>query len=205
MKQAKQILMSHLRSKHIDRSGFARLSDQIGSLLAFESLNYIPVKAHAVDTPINTYHGIIPQPRVVLVAILRSGLALLKPFSEIYPNSPSGFFGFERDTQSKTITTYYQKLPRLSQDDYVIVLDPVLATGITACEALQKLSAQGVQQTNILFVSMLACKTGLEYVRNQYPHVAHITAATDENLTSESMISPGLGDFGDRYFQTTEI
>ncbi|KAK8789964.1 hypothetical protein WA158_006744 [Blastocystis sp. Blastoise] len=97
---------------------------------------------------------------------------------------------------------YYSKIPRNVEDYQVMICDPMLATGGSVCMAIKELKARGIKEENILFINIVSCPEGIHRVMKEYPHIKIVTAAYDEGLNDQRYIVPGLGDYGDRYFNT---
>ena len=144
----------------------------------------------------------IPNARIILVPILRAGLALLPTFQEIFEAAPIGLLGIRRDEKTALPYLYYEKLPFLSPADQIFILDPMLATGGSANLALDRLAAQGADLDRATLITIIAAREGIHSVKKRHPQVGIYSVAVDEELDSRKYIVPGLGDFGDRYFGT---
>lgn len=140
--------------------------------------------------------------RVILTTILRSGLAMLPAFVELFPSAPVGFFGIRRDEKTAEPHLYYENLPKISSLDWVFLIDPMLATGGSATLALTKLKESGAHFNQTMLISIVAAQQGADKIRKIFPAITLITAAIDPSLNDRKYIVPGLGDFGDRYFGT---
>lgn len=139
---------------------------------------------------------------VVLVPILRAGLALLPSFVEEFPSARVGFIGLKRNEKTLKPKAYYQNLPKISKKDVIIVLDPMLATGGSAVVGIKALIASGAHEENIIFVGVISVPQGLANIQKNFPLVQILCAEYDKKLDKKGYIVPGLGDFGDRYFGT---
>lgn len=146
--------------------------------------------------------SISPNEKVVLIVILRAGLALLPAFQEKFPTASIGLIGIERDEKDATSRLYYKKIPHLSLEERILVLDPMLATGSSAHLALNVLKLHGAK--NLSLISVIAAPEGIKLIRKHHPEVSQYSVALDEGLDARKFITPGLGDFGDRYFGTVE-
>jgi len=135
------------------------------------------------------------------VPILRAGLSLVNAIINFIPDAKVGHLGMYRDEKTHKPVDYYSNLPKGVKDGLVLVVDPMLATGGSADDAIRFMKKQGAN--NIRFISLIAAPEGLERISKKYPEVQIITAAVDEKLNSDAFIVPGLGDAGDRYFSTT--
>lgn len=202
MEKAKKILMTKLRDKTISRAEFRKVANQLAYILAHEAMEHLQTKKVTIETPLEKTTGEKISDEIVLVPILRSGITMVETFLYYFENAAVGVVGLKRDEKTAQAHWYYENLPAISQNTQVIILDPMLATGGTACEILKKLQKQGASLKKTIFVSMVCAPEGLEKVRAEFPEVKIITAAVDEKLNKEKFILPGLGDFGDRYFGT---
>lgn len=138
--------------------------------------------------------------KVILVPILRAGLALLPAFIEKFPEARVGFIGLKRNEKTLKPKAYYQNIPKVAKGDRVIVLDPMLATGGSAVAGMNALVKEGALEKNILFVGVISAPAGLAKLQKHFPKADTLIAAHDEKLDKKGYIVPGLGDFGDRYF-----
>lgn len=142
------------------------------------------------------------NPSVVLVPILRSGLALLPEFLNVFKDARVGFIGLKRNEKTLKPKAYYQNLPKITRKDVVIVLDPMLATGGSAVAGIKALVASGAHEENIIFVGVISAPQGIANIQKNFPLVQILCAEYDKKLDKKGYIVPGLGDFGDRYFET---
>lgn len=147
-------------------------------------------------------HILLQPARVILVPILRAGLALLPAFQEIFDSAPIGIVGIRRDEKTALPRLYYENLPSLTPTDQILLLDPMLATGGSATVALDRLSAHGANPGRTTIVTVLSAPEGLAAVKKRYPQPHIYSVAIDAALDANKYIIPGLGDFGDRYFGT---
>lgn len=169
-----------------------------------------PVSSWQVDTPLQntTITGLSPLHPVWLVPILRAGLALEQPALALLPQAKVYHVGLYRDEVTCQPVAYYQNLPQLGKDSSlarqlkVLLLDPMLATGGSAIAALHLLLQQGIAPENISFISAIASPEGLCRVAEVFPQVALVCGVVDDGLNEQNYIVPGLGDAGDRYFNT---
>ena len=153
-----------------------------------------------IETPLQKSAGHILGHPVVLVPILRAGLGMLDGMSRVLPEASVGHIGVYRDEETLRPTTYFCRLPSELSEAHVVLLDPMLATGFSATEAVSLLKKNGARQ--IQFVCLVACPPGIEQLQSAHPDVSIITAAIDPELNEFGYIVPGLGDAGDRYFGT---
>lgn len=202
MIDGKSLYIRALRDENTTREAFRKAAEQVSTLLAAETVSRLHVKEVSVKTPNAPALGVMLDREIVLVPILRSGMAMLPSFLSFLPNALVGVAGLKRDEVNAHAHWYYCNLPNLDQSQQIIVLDPMIATGGTGIELLIKLTEQGVAQQHILYVSIIASPEGIDAIRYQFPYVTFILGAVDTHLNSSKFIVPGLGDFGDRYFGT---
>src|SRR5690606_32389619 len=148
-------------------------------------------------TPLEEMTGVVLDEPLVVVPILRAGLGMLESVLRLFPDAVVGYLGLERDEETAVSRSYYQSLPDL-QSRTVFLLDPMLATGGSACNALCSITKLNPIRTKLL--SIVAAPEGLERVTREFPEVEVLTVAIDRELNAREFILPGLGDFGDRLF-----
>lgn len=198
----KDILLTTLRNKMSTQAEFRSATEKLGAILANEASQFLERRHTDIETPLATFPGNTFKSDVVLIPILRSGLALLPPFLKYYESAKVGFIGMRRDEKTAIAHCYYENLPRISQDDMIIVLEPMLATGGSAYSAIQRLLEKGFKQEKMILVSIIGASEGVSKIQNELPNVHLILVQHDTQLTTHKFILPGLGDFGDRYFGT---
>jgi uracil phosphoribosyltransferase len=192
--------LSILRAKQTTPDVFRRHLQDISVLLYQEASRRWETKAFHVETPLAACAGAVLARPIVLVPILRAGLGMLDGILRVAPDAAIGHIGLYRDAETLRPVSYYDRLPVNVAAAEVLVLDPMLATGNSACEAAAILKAQGAQR--IQFLCIVACPTGVEQFQREHPDVPIVTAAIDPELNDHGYIVPGLGDAGDRYFGT---
>jgi uracil phosphoribosyltransferase len=192
--------LSVLRSKATPPDVFRRHVQEIAILLFAEASRTWSTKGIEVETPLAPCFGVILDKPVVLVPILRAGLGMLDGILRLVPDASIGHIGLYRDPETLRPVSYYDRLPVNVAAANVLLLDPMLATGHSACEAASIVKAQGAQC--IQFLCILACPPGIQQFHTEHPDVAIVTAAIDPELNDHGYIVPGLGDAGDRYFGT---
>jgi len=153
-----------------------------------------------IETPLEAFTGQAIADRVVAVPILRAGLGLMGPVLELLPKVTVGYIGLERDERTAIASRYYVKLPPDIEGKVVMLLDPMLATGGTACKAVEILKEY--QPSSVRLICIVAAPEGITALRDRYPEVEIYTAARDRELNAQKYIMPGLGDYGDRLFGT---
>ena len=198
----KEVFLTTLRNLETPLTEFRTAAHHLCDLLAAEAINSIPLASHSVHTPLGFSKGAQLSHQVILIAILRAGLIFLPSFQKIFSEAPIGFFGIRRDEETANPRLYYENLPKISDQDWILLLDPMLATGGSSSLAIHHLSQAGASLHRLIHVSVLAAQEGIDLIYKQFPSVKIITAAIDPALNSKKFIVPGLGDFGDRYFGT---
>ncbi len=192
-------VLTHLRDKTTKPVLFRTLSYQISLLLALEATRDLATTEKEIETPLETMKARVLAKPLVVVPILRAGLGMLQPFHAIFPAVSVGYVGLERDHQTAIARSYYCKLPPLA-GARVLVVDPMLATGGSAAQALTLVKAQGA--TEVGFVCIVAAPEGVATVQAAHPDVPIHAGALDRQLNERKYILPGLGDFGDRLYGT---
>ncbi|MCH8548854.1 MAG: uracil phosphoribosyltransferase [Balneolaceae bacterium] len=190
-----------LRKSTTDTAGFRAAMARIATILAYSALKELPLKQTRIQTPIKETDGFEIDTEIIVVPILRAGLSLVDAIINFIPDAKVGHLGMYRDETTHEPVDYYSNLPDGLKKAHNLVVDPMLATGGSADDAISFLKKQGAE--NIRFISLIAAPEGLKRIRNKYPDVSIITAAVDEKLNYDAFIVPGLGDAGDRYFGTT--
>lgn len=189
-----------LRDRTTPPEHFRRAARRISVLLAAEALRAAPQTAVTVETPLGPASGRRLRPDVVVVPVLRAGLGMLDAVLELVPDARVGHIGLQRDELTAIASRYYSKLPTSLSDSYVLMIDPMLATGGSAVAALDLLHAAGA--THVRIVCIVAAPEGIAVVEQHHPGVAIYTPVVDERLNEQKYIVPGLGDFGDRLYGT---
>ena len=192
--------LSVVRAKQTTPDIFRSHLQQLSILLFVEASRSWGTKAVEIETPLAPYMGAVLAKPIVLVPILRAGLGMLDGIQRIAPDAAIGHIGLYRDAETLLPVSYYDKVPVNAAAAEVLLLDPMLATGNSACEAASILKVHGAR--NIEFLCVVACPAGIEKFHEQHPDVPIVTAAIDPELDDHGYIVPGLGDAGDRYFGT---
>lgn len=198
----KKALLTVLREASTTRPAFRLAAEQLSLLLAGECGNFLDTTAITVKTPLADAAGEEFNSDIVLIAILRAGLAMLPQFLRFYPQSSIGLFGMRRDEKTKKPELYYHNLPEIKASQNIIILDPMIATGGSGIMALQKLMEAGAAEEKIIYSGIIAAPAGLQNIQKHYPKVRIHVSAVDESLNKDAFIVPGIGDFGDRFFGT---
>jgi len=192
-------VLTHLRDKTTKPALFRTLSYQISLLLALEATRDLATEEKMIETPMETMTGRVLARQLVVVPILRAGLGMVQPFQDIFPDVSIGYVGLERDHTTAIARSYYCKLPPLD-GKRVVVVDPMLATGGSAAQALDVVKAAGAKE--LVFVCIVASPEGVATMEKSHPTVPIHAGALDRALNVKKYILPGLGDFGDRLYGT---
>jgi uracil phosphoribosyltransferase len=188
-----------LRDRSTAPEEFRVLARKIITLLLYEATADLPVTRGKVQTPLTEADAISMDHEVVAIPVLRSGLGILGPVLELLPRVSVGYIGLERDEETAVARIYYKKLPSM-EGKVPLLLDPMLATGGSAAQALDLIKEAGGR--NPLMICVVAAPEGVKVLEERHPEVKIYTAALDEGLNDRAFIVPGLGDFGDRLFGT---
>lgn len=195
-----QDILLELRDARTTPERFRQLAGRISVLLAAEALRDVPTVPETVETPLGPAHGRRVRADIVMVPVLRAGLGMLPGMLELVPGARVGHIGLQRDERTALASQYYSKLPPRLEESYVLMIDPMLATGGSAVAALDMLAGAGAR--HIRLVCIVAAPEGVAAVEQAYPHVPIFTPVIDHHLNDQKFIVPGLGDFGDRLYDT---
>ena len=189
-----------LRDARTAPPAFRRAANRISVLLAAEALRDVPSTPASVVTPLGPADGRLVRADVVVVPVLRAGLGMLEAVLELLPAARVGHIGLQRDEATAIASRYYSKLPQQLADSYVLMIDPMLATGGSAVAAIDLLKAAGAR--TIRMICIVAAPEGVAMLDRHFPDVAVYTPVIDRELNAHKFIVPGLGDFGDRLYGT---
>jgi len=189
-----------MRDKNTSVKDFRDCAYEIGLLLGYEATKEMELEDMAIETPITKMTGKKMKRQIALVPILRAGLGMVDALMNILPAAKIGHIGLYRNEETLEPVEYYCKLPTDVADRQVLVLDPMLATGGSAIDAITMIKKRNV--TRIKFVCIIAAPAGIEALRKAHPDVDIYCGAVDEKLNENGYIVPGLGDAGDRLFGT---
>ena len=193
--------LSIMRDKNTGSKDFRELLNEIAMLMGYELTRDLPLESYEIETPLTKMNAKrISGKKLAIVPILRAGLGMVDGLQKLIPVAKVGHIGLYRDPETHLPVEYYCKLPPDIHNRIVILVDPMLATGGSAIDALTKLKEKGC--TNIRFMCLVAAPEGVEKVQKAHPDVNIYTAALDECLNDHAYIVPGLGDAGDRIFGT---
>ncbi len=193
--------VSHLRDKNTGTKEFKELVSEIAMLLCYEATRDLPTEEAEVETPIAIAKArVLAGRKLALVPILRAGLGMVDGMLTLLPAAKVGHIGLYRDETTLDPVEYYCKLPADIAERDVLVLDPMLATGGSACDAITQIKKRGAR--SIKFLGIIAAPEGLAKLHEMHPDVDIYVAALDDHLNENGYIVPGLGDAGDRIFGT---
>ncbi len=194
--------LARLRDRSTSPKAFRRLMTEAGTILGIEALRSIKTRRATVKTPLANAPARLEDEPVAVVAVLRAGLGLVPGLLRVVPHAAIGHIGLYRNEETLNPVRYYVRLPSKLHRYNVLLCDPMLATGGSACEAISILKNSGARKISLL--SVIAAKAGVRRVARQHPDVRVLTAGLDPKLNAEGFIVPGLGDAGDRLFGTLE-
>ena len=191
-----------LRDERTSMKEFRELVEEITTLMTYESLkDGVLTTEIEVKTPLETCKQmVVSDNSIVIVPILRAGLGMVNGIHVLFPSARVGHIGMYRNEETLTPETYYCKLPEGIEDKLVLVVDPMLATGGSACDAIQLLKTRGCK--NIKFMAIIGAPEGVSRVAEAHPDVNIYVSTLDRELNEHGYILPGLGDAGDRLFGT---
>ena len=192
--------LTHLRDETTRPANFRLLCKRLTVLLALEATRDLTLRPRAIRTPLEPLDSPVLDDPLVAVPILRAGLGMLDPIVEFFPDVSVGYVGLERDHETAVASAYYAKLPPQMNGRTTLVLDPMLATGGSAAQAIDTLKAAGAGR--ILMLCLVAAPEGVARLNRDHPDVQIWTAGLDRELNELKYILPGLGDFGDRLYGT---
>ena len=192
--------LSIMRNKETSTSQFRKLLKEIAMFMGYEITRDFPLTYEEIETPLMKMNAPkISGKKVVIAPILRAGLGMVEGLTTLIPSARVGHIGMYRDEETCLPVFYYYKMPA-NKERLVIVTDPMLATGGSACDAIDRLKADGY--TAIRLMCLIASPQGVKAVMDKHPDVDIYLAALDEGLNEKNYILPGLGDAGDRIFGT---
>ena len=189
-----------LRKKETRTRDFRQIAGEVAGLMAYEMTRELPTREIDIETPIKEAKGVEVTKDVVLVPILRAGLGMVEGIENIIPDCKVGHIGLYRDEVTLEPVYYYAKFPKEISDACVFIVDPMLATGGSACAAIKRVKETGAK--DIRLICIVGSDLGVETVTREHPDVDIYLAALDHELNENGYIVPGLGDAGDRIFGT---
>ncbi len=192
--------MTLMRDQDTPPKIFRELVSELTEFLAFEALKDVRMKTVKVTTPVAKTEGLLVDERIVLVPILRAGMGMLDAMLHVLPFAKVGVLGMQRNEVTAEPIPYYAKVPPAKGEELALVIDPMLATGGSACDAVAQLKKLGYKRIKCLH--LVSAPEGIEKFEREHPDVPVYVAVKDERLNSHYYIVPGLGDAGDRIFGT---
>lgn len=203
-KEVKHPLVSHklakLRDKATPSEEFRRLASELAEFVVFEALREMPTRKVAVETPLEVAECEELGASIIFIPILRAGVGMLDAATKLVPTARVGFLGMCRDHETAQPIEYYSNIPEPEADSIAIVIDPMLATGGSSAAAVANIKAKGYKR--IILACLISCPEGIVYMQTQHPDVNIYTAVIDRCLNEKKYILPGLGDAGDRIFNS---
>lgn len=205
IKEIKHPLLEHklsiLRDRKTGTKEFREIVSEIATILCYEAMKDAEMYECEIETPIQkTISRKINEDRYAFIPILRAGMGMTEGITKLIPNAKIGVIGLYRDEETLKPVKYFYKVPKGIEEKEVILLDPMLATGGSAIDAISMLKEDGVKK--IKFLCLIAAPEGIEKLKEKYPEVDIYCAKIDEKLNDVGYIVPGLGDAGDRIFGT---
>ena len=196
-----KIKLTFLRNKNTKHTIFRKNVDEIASLMVYEILRDYHGKQVEVTSPTGSVaKGLDFDKEIIIVPILRAGLGMVSGIETLVPQARVGHIGTYRDEKTFLARQYFYKMPKVPKDSVVLVVDPMLATGVSAVDAISRLKNDGF--INIKLVCLVGTPIGVKAVENKFPEVPIYLSALDPKIDQNKYICPGLGDAGDRLFGT---
>ena len=190
-----------IRDKNTNTKQFREIISEVATLMAYESFKDVPTQEIEVETPLErTTQTVVKENSIAIVPILRAGLGMVEGILTLFPAAKVGHIGLYRNEETLQPEEYYCKLPTNIDKKVVMVVDPMLATGGSACDAVTMLKKRGC--TKIKLLSIIAAPEGVEKIASAHPDVEIYVSTLDRCLNEHGYILPGLGDAGDRIFGT---
>lgn len=193
--------LTYIRDKNTGTKEFRELVDEVAMLMAFEITRNLPLQETTVETPLKEAKAnVLAGKKIGLIPILRAGLGMVDGMLNLLPAAKVGHVGLYRDPKTLQPVEYYIKLPPDISERELIVMDPMLATGGSANDAIHSLKKRGAKKIRLM--CLVAAPEGVELINENHPDVDIYLGALDENLDEKGYIVPGLGDAGDRLYGT---
>ena len=193
--------ISLMRKKETGSKDFRELASEVATLMCYEATRDLPLKEVTVETPIcRCKTKMLSGRKLAIVPILRAGLGMVDGMLTLIPAAKVGHIGLYRDEETAKPIEYFCKLPKDISEREVIVVDPMLATGGSAAEAIGEMKKRGCKHIKLMV--LVAAPEGIEHIQKLYPDVDIYAGALDDHLNEHGYIVPGLGDAGDRIFGT---
>ena len=189
-----------LRNRNTTHKDFRELAEELAGLMTYEVCRNMRTKACPIETPLESYDGQELENEVTIVPVLRAGLVMAQGMLDMIPHAKVGHIGLFRDENTLEPVQYYCKLPESTPESDVFIMDPMLATGGSACKAISLVKER--KPRSISFCCIIAAPEGIEVLRREHPDVKIVTLEIDRCLNENGYILPGLGDAGDRIYGT---
>lgn len=190
-----------IRDKNTNTKQFREVISELATLMAYESFKDVPTQKIIVETPLETVEQtVVKENSIAIVPILRAGLGMVDGILSLFPAAKVGHIGLYRDEETFEPKEYYCKLPVGIEEKVVMVVDPMLATGGSACDAITMLKKRGCKKIKLM--SIIGAPEGVSKVADAHPDVEIYVSTLDRCLNEHCYILPGLGDAGDRIFGT---
>ena len=190
-----------IRDKNTNTKQFREIIGELATLMAYESFKDVPTQEITVETPLETTtQTVVKENSIAIVPILRAGLGMVDGILSLFPAAKVGHIGLYRDEETLEPQEYYCKLPSNIEEKVVMVVDPMLATGGSACDAIKMLKKRNCKKIKLM--SIIAAPEGVSKVADAHPDVEIFVSTLDRCLNEHGYILPGLGDAGDRIFGT---
>jgi uracil phosphoribosyltransferase len=195
-------LVNRLRQHDTDALRFRHIVHQLTRFLVYEAMRELPLKQEKVAgwQGEEVELAFVEEERLLFVTILRAGLPMIESCGELFPAAASGFLAMKRDERTHQSILYYDRVPECSGKT-VILVDPMVATGGSLCDALGVITAKGAEK--IISLNIIGSPEGLSIIEHKFPDVSLFIAQVDKGLNDSKFIIPGLGDAGDRAYNTT--
>lgn len=195
-------LLNHLRETKTDALRFRHIVQELARLLVYEALKSQPLE----DQTITTWHGeqkfgFIKEEDLLFVTILRAGLPMIESVTALFPKASSGFLAMKRDEKTHQSVLYYDRIPEC-KDKTVIIVDPMVATAGSLCDAISVIQSKSPKK--IISLNLIGSPEGMDILEQKHPDIEVYIAQIDEKLNENMFILPGLGDAGDRSYNTIE-
>ncbi|MCB1120763.1 MAG: uracil phosphoribosyltransferase [Verrucomicrobiae bacterium] len=194
-----QVLITQLRNKTTPADAFRLASRRITQLLMIEATRTLRTRTVQVTTPLEETKGVTWMDTLTIIPIIRAGISMVEPIVDLFPHVVVGYVGLERDEDTAIAHNYYRKVPPL-HDGRTFIVDPMLATGGSILQTLEICREEGAEKVTV--VTIIASPEGVAAIESRFPDVEIYTASLDRELNQKKYILPGLGDFGDRLFNT---
>ena len=190
-----------IRDKNTTTKQFREVIEEIATLMAYEAFKDVPTQQITVETPLESVEQtVVKENSIAIVPILRAGLGMVNGILTLFPAAKVGHIGMYRNEETLEPQEYYCKLPSSIDKKVVMLVDPMLATGGSACDAITQLKKRGCKK--IKFLAIIGAPEGVEKVAEKHPDVEIYVSTLDRCLNENGYILPGLGDAGDRIFGT---